>query len=112
MKIPLRNIVEQKKIVQQLNKIIEIREKAKKELNLLDNLIQARFVEMFGDPITNSKLLPIEKIEERYFLKAGITTKAEDIHDYLKDKYEIPCYGGNGIRGYVENLSYEDVILL
>ncbi len=38
---------------------------------------------------------------------AGITTKAEDIHDYLKDKYEIPCYGGNGIRGYVENLSYE-----
>ena len=107
MKIPLRNIVEQKKIVQQLNKIIEIREKAKKELNLLDNLIQARFVEMFGDPITNSKLLPIEKIEERYFLKAGITTKAEDIHDYLKDKYEIPCYGGNGIRGYVENLSYE-----
>ena len=62
---------------------------------------------MFGDPITNSKLLPIEKIEERYFLKAGITTKAEDIHDYLKDKYEIPCYGGNGIRGYVENLSYE-----
>ena len=145
MKIPLRNIVEQKKIVQQLNKIIEIREKAKKELNLLDNLIQARFVEMFGDSkinpnnypicqlseyinfltsgsrgwakycidsgrewfITNSKLLPIEKIEERYFLKAGITTKAEDIHDYLKDKYEIPCYGGNGIRGYVENLSYE-----
>ena len=69
MKIPLRNIVEQKKIVQQLNKIIEIREKAKKELNLLDNLIQARFVEMFGDPITNSKLLPIEKIEERYFFK-------------------------------------------
>ena len=82
-------------------------EDEKQDKLLLDNLIQARFVEMFGDPITNSKLLPIEKIEERYFLKAGITTKAEDIHDYLKDKYEIPCYGGNGIRGYVENLSYE-----
>ena len=34
-------------------------------------------------------------------------TSMKYIHDYLKDKYEIPCYGGNGIRGYVENLSYE-----
>ena len=100
MKIPLRNIVEQKKIVQQLNKIIEIREKAKKELNLLDNLIQARFVEMFGDPITNSKLLPIEKIEERYFLKAGITTKAEDIHDYLKINMKwVSAKGWKCIKG-------------
>ena len=64
MKIPLRNIVEQKKIVQQLNKIIEIREKAKKELNLLDNLIQARFVEMFGDPVSNSFNLPEKTLPE------------------------------------------------
>ena len=106
MKIPLRNIVEQKKIVQQLNKIIEIREKAKKELNLLDNLIQARFVEMFGDPITNSKLLPIEKIEERYFLKAGITTKAEDIHDYLKAGDRILDIGA-GTGRYSVALSQE-----
>lgn len=64
MKIPLRNIVEQKKIVQQLNKIIEIREKAKKELNLLDNLIQSRFVEMFGDPVKNPLKWKIKKLKE------------------------------------------------
>ncbi len=102
-----RDKIKQEKITKVLDKISIIIDKRKQELIQLDNLIQSRFVEMFGDPITNSKLLPIEKIEERYFLKAGITTKAEDIHDYLKDKYEIPCYGGNGIRGYVENLSYE-----
>lgn len=68
---------------------------------------KSRFVELFGDPITNSKYLPVEKIGKRYFLKAGITTKAEDIHAYSKNKYEIPCYGGNGIRGYVEESSYE-----
>lgn len=65
MKIPLRNIVEQKKIVQQLNKIIEIREKAKKELNLLDNLIQARFVEMFGtldNPTQNFQTARLEEL--------------------------------------------------
>ena len=64
MKIPLRNIVEQKKIVQQLNKIIEIREKAKKELNLLDNLIQARFVEMFGTPYRNEKGFPMMTVDD------------------------------------------------
>ena len=107
MEIEIHTIEEQKEIIKVLDQISNIIANRKQELIQLDNLIQARFVEMFGDPITNSKLLPIEKIEERYFLKAGITTKAEDIHDYLKDKYEIPCYGGNGIRGYVENLSYE-----
>ena len=35
MKIPLRNIVEQKKIVQQLNKIIEIRGKSKKRIKFI-----------------------------------------------------------------------------
>ena len=106
-KIEYPDIKEQRKIVRILDKVSDIIQNRKRELSQLDDLVRARFVEMFGDPITNSKLLPIEKIEERYFLKAGITTKAEDIHDYLKDKYEIPCYGGNGIRGYVENLSYE-----
>ena len=105
MEIPC--LREQQKLVQVLDKIQKIIDVKTKEIAKFDELVSARFVEMFGDPITNSKLLPIEKIEERYFLKAGITTKAEDIHDYLKDKYEIPCYGGNGIRGYVENLSYE-----
>ena len=106
-KLELPDLFIQDSIISKLEKVRNLIEDEKQEKLLLDNLIQARFVEMFGDPITNSKLLPIEKIEERYFLKAGITTKAEDIHDYLKDKYEIPCYGGNGIRGYVENLSYE-----
>ena len=103
----LDNIEKQLEIIDVLGRCKKVIEARKQELVELDSLTKARFVEMFGDPITNSKLLPIEKIEERYFLKAGITTKAEDIHDYLKDKYEIPCYGGNGIRGYVENLSYE-----
>ena len=107
LKIPEIPIEKQYEVSRIIDKTRIIIEQRKQELTNLDELMKARFVEMFGDPITNSKLLPIEKIEERYFLKAGITTKAEDIHDYLKDKYEIPCYGGNGIRGYVENLSYE-----
>ena len=38
---------------------------------------------------------------EACYLKAGITTSADAIHEHSAD-YPIPCYGGNGVRGYVE----------
>ena len=47
--IPMRAIEEQKTIVNSLNKIESIIEKQKQQLEQLNNLIKARFVEMFGD---------------------------------------------------------------
>ena len=55
MQIPSRGIEEQEYIVDELNRIVKIREKRKLELQLLDNLIKARFVEMFGNPVINEK---------------------------------------------------------
>ena len=55
MKIPVRTMKEQIQIVDKLNRIIRIKEQRKQELSELDTLIKARFVEMFGDPIKNSK---------------------------------------------------------
>lgn len=105
--VPIVSKKEQLEIVEQLmciEKIILLRQT---ELKKLNEIIQARFVKMFGDPIINSKSLPTEKMEERYFLKAGVTTLAESIHEYVTGRYEVPCYGGNGIRGYVKESSYE-----
>lgn len=83
MKIPLRNIVEQKKIVQQLNKIIEIREKAKKELNLLDNLIQARFIEVFGNPESNSKGWKECSLSEKLNVLGGYAFKSDQFDENI-----------------------------
>ena len=55
MQIPSRSMEEQKFIVDELNRIIKIKEQRQQELQLLDNLIKARFVEMFGDPFGNPK---------------------------------------------------------
>ena len=63
MQIPFRSIKEQIHIVDELNRIIKIKEKRQEELKLLDNLIKARFVEMFGDPVANEMgwdTLPLE----------------------------------------------------
>ena len=49
MQIPARSMDEQKYIVDGLNRIIKIKEQRQRELLLLDDLIKARFVEMFGD---------------------------------------------------------------
>lgn len=107
MEIPLRSMSEQKRITAVINKVSDLISLRKQQLAKLDELVKARFVELFGDPITNSKRLPTERMELRFNLKAGITTAADDIHDFEKGRYEIPCYGGNGIRGYVKEKSYE-----
>ena len=53
--IHVPNIEEQNVIAAQLDPIIKIIAKRKKELNAFDDLIKARFVEMFGDPVRNEK---------------------------------------------------------
>lgn len=46
---------EQKKIVKILDEILDVISKRKEELKALDDLIKARFVEMFGNPVLNDK---------------------------------------------------------
>ena len=64
MQIPSRSMDEQKYIVDELNCIIRIKEQRQQELQLLDDLIKARFVEMFGNPIYNSNDLPIKSLND------------------------------------------------
>ena len=55
VEMELLSIREQRTIVDILNIIENIANKRKQEIIALDNLIKARFVEMFGDPIANPK---------------------------------------------------------
>ena len=51
--IPVYNLNEQKKIVTVLDKVSQIISNRKQQIQQMDELVKARFVEMFGDPITN-----------------------------------------------------------
>ena len=62
--INLPCLQQQKKIVERLNRakyVISLREQ---ELQTLDDLVKARFVEMFGDPEHNNKKWPIKKLND------------------------------------------------
>ena len=55
MQIPKRTIEEQKYIVELLGKVVAVKEQRQKELVALDELIKARFVELFGMPLDRAK---------------------------------------------------------
>ena len=60
--IPVRDQNEQERIVETLNHIEAVIENKKTELANLDNLIKARFVEMFGDRFLNTMNWPTKKL--------------------------------------------------
>ena len=53
LKINLPPLSEQKRIAQILDKADELRQKRQQSIEKLDELLQATFIDMFGDPVTN-----------------------------------------------------------
>ena len=81
MEMPLINITEQDKIVRHLDILQNIIDVRQNELNKLDELIKARFVELFGDPSLNTKGYPIKNLSEIAEYWNGLTYKPEDVAD-------------------------------
>lgn len=52
------------------------------------------------------------RLGDAFVLKAGKSVKADDIAVSKNETHEYPCYGGNGIRGYVSACSHEGVYCL
>ena len=67
------SINEQQIVTHQLDSLVSIIEKRTLEVQKLDDLIKARFVEMFGDPINNTKHLPICHLGELGIWNSGGT---------------------------------------
>ena len=95
--IPYPSIKKQKEIAFNLDKIESIIKTRQQEIRMLDTLIKARFVEMFGDPLRNDKTWPISKLKllttkvgsgatpkggKQSYKKEGITlVRSMNVHD-------------------------------
>ena len=64
MTIPILAIKEQEQIVGELTKLSNIVSLRQEEIQQLDALIKARFVEMFGDPVANPMHWPVKRLKE------------------------------------------------
>ena len=71
----------QREIITTLDKLQSIITHRTQQLEKLDELIKARFVEMFGDPVTNPNGYPIKAISEIADYWNGLTYKPEDVSE-------------------------------
>ena len=73
IEIPLHPLGEQLAIVEKLNKIFALVSLRKQQLSKLDELVKSRFIEMFGDPMTNNNGYTLKKYGDLFELNAGGT---------------------------------------
>lgn len=104
----LHNKTEQQEIISTLKRVEAVISNRREQLAMLDELVKARFVEMFGDPYTNSKDYPLKKGESFFKLSNG-----KAVPESKRLNGGIPAYGGNGISWYTdESLFDADTIVV
>jgi type I restriction enzyme S subunit len=76
VEIPNKGV--QQKIAQALDKSQSLIDKRKAQLKWLDELVKSRFIEMFGNPVTNSKGWEIKDLGTLGYFKNGMNYKQSD----------------------------------
>lgn len=71
--IKLPELEQQKQIVKVLDKVTELISLRKQQLTKLDELVKARFVEMFGDPVKNTMDWEIKSLSELGEINRGVS---------------------------------------
>ncbi|MFD2754174.1 restriction endonuclease subunit S [Comamonas terrae] len=86
LEISLPSLPEQRRIAAILDKAEALRSKRRKAIAKLDQLLQSVFLEMFGDPVTNSKNWPLKSFLEVGQWKSGATPSKSN-SDYWIGSY-------------------------
>ena len=134
IEIDLPSLEEQKRVVDNIEKISTIITLRKKEISILDDLIKARFVEMFGDLVENPRGYYVATLQDliekgfityhldgnhggdyprsEEFVESGIPYISANciVHgeiDFAKAKYLTPERAGKLRKGIAQN---EDVL--
>ena len=87
LKIPLIDILEQKKIVEILDKAQQLIDKRKKQIESLDELVKSKFIEMFGDPVSNPMNWDKKRLADECNIITG-NTPSRKVEAYYGDYIE------------------------
>ena len=87
---PLPSLEEQRKIVAVLDKVSDLIAKRRTQLDKLDELVKSRFIEMFGDPVTNSFNLPLSSLSQLGKFGRGVSKhRPRNAPELLGGKYPL-----------------------
>lgn len=99
----LPDIKKQNEISAILDKISEIISLRQQQLKKLDELVKSRFIEMFGDPITNSYNLPIVPLGELSELITKGASPSWQGFSYTDDRTQTLFITSENVReGYID----------
>ena len=89
-RIPQFSLDEQRKIAAVLDKVSSLIAKRRQQLDKLDELIKARFVEMFGDPVSNSLNFPLLSLPQLGEFGRGVSKhRPRNAPELLGGKYPL-----------------------
>ena len=97
IEVEICSIEKQRQIVSILNKIMSVVDGRKQELQLLDALIKARFVELFGDAIYNDKGWENDTVEKLCKEIYGGGTPSKSHPEYYEDG-DIPWVSSKDMK--------------
>lgn len=116
-KIPQYSLEQQNEITQTLDSVSSIIEARKQQLQKLDELVKARFVEMFGDPVTNPMGWSEATIgDECFYIKDGPHKSLPDIgkenggHPFISVRNIVNGYIDFSSARYISDEDYADAI--
>jgi type I restriction enzyme S subunit len=109
--IPLPPLATQQRIAEILDKADALRQKDQALLRKYDELAQAVFVDMFGDPVRNEKGWEVEKLKD---LVNNHNNRRVPVKESDRQKLhgEYPYYGATGIIDYINDFLFDGKFLL
>ena len=100
IEIPLPSLEEQRRIAALLDKVSDLIAKRRVQLDKLDLLVKARFVEMFGDSVFNPMKWPEQSLENMADIVSGITKGRKTKETEL---IEVPYMAVSNVKdGYID----------
>ena len=111
--IPVPPLELQSRIVEVLDKMTTLTAKLEAELEAELEARKQQYEYYRNKLLTFSEIgegnrqVTWKKISEIAVLKAGKAIKASELSDIRDSQHQYPCYGGNGIRGYIAKYSHE-----
>ena len=89
LEVPVPNIAEQSRIVSVLDSVASVVTIRQQQLEKLDELVKARFVELFGDPISNPHGFDKVDLSELADIKIGPFGSLLHKGDYIEGGYAL-----------------------
>ena len=108
-RIPVPPLEVQREIVRVLDKFTQLEAELEAELEARRaQYAHYRRELLSGGDAASGRMIPLGEIFE---MRAGTHIKAAEISDEPTEEKPYPCYGGNGLRGYVSSYNYDESVI-